>query len=90
MAYARRLGINLTVELQKVPHGRYMLFRIAHGREVQIIMDQGFGAWSLPRGSDQRSRFTADTAAQAAELGSVKGLVQRQSHRLSYIVAVAE
>ncbi|MCR6659661.1 MAG: DEAD/DEAH box helicase [Asticcacaulis sp.] len=90
MAYARRLGIDLTVELQKVPHGRYMLFRTAQGREMQIVMDQGFGAWSLPRGSDQRFRFTADPDTQAVELSAVNGLVQRQSHSLSYIVAVAE
>jgi len=87
-AYAALLGVDLTIQLEKVPHGRYMLFRTTQEREVQIIMDQGFGAWALPRG--QSFRFSADPAAQAAELGAVGGFVQRQSRTLSYIVAVAE
>lgn len=89
-AYADRLEIDLTVQLQKGPHGRYMLFRTTQGREVQIVMDQGFGAWSLPRRGGQGYHFAADPATQARALSAVTGFVQLQSQKLSYIVAVTE
>ncbi len=90
MAYAERLDLDLKVEIQKVPHGRYMVCRLEGGREVQIVMDQGFGAWCLPRDSNQRFAFAAAPSAQAADLSAVKGPVRRQSHQLSYLVAVAD
>ena len=90
LAYAAQLGLDLSVRFQKAPHGRYLNLYLQNDRQAQIILDQGFGAWSLLQSLDLRHNFQNSAAQQIQAIRNIKGLVQRQSYERSYLVAVAE
>jgi DEAD/DEAH box helicase domain-containing protein len=72
-----------------LPHGRYLSIRFADSNAATVVLDQGFGAWVLPRHVSVRYNFDDDVGAQAKRLASVNALIQRRGIGKTYLVATA-
>ncbi|MDQ6436652.1 DEAD/DEAH box helicase [Mesorhizobium sp. LHD-90] len=80
-------GLVTTVRQLDVPHGRFMTINFADKSRAKIILDQGFGAWALPRGIQVRFDFTADHTHQVERLATVNVLLQKQGVGNTYVIA---
>ena len=86
----KQRGVRVSVRHTDVlPHGRYLNIRFADSSAATIVLDQGFGAWALPRHVSVRYDFDADVGAQAKKLASVNALIQRRGIGKTYLVATA-
>jgi hypothetical protein len=63
-----------------------MVLTFDDSTSVTLVLDQGFGCWSGPKGIPLRFDFDADPQDQAAKLMALNAVVQGPSDP-SYIVA---
>ena len=82
-------GVRVSLRHEDVPHARYLNIKFANGGAATIVLDQGFGAWGLPRQVSLRHDFGADVAAQARRLASVNVALQRRGVGKTYLVGTA-
>jgi hypothetical protein len=83
-------AIRVTVRHADVPHGRYLNIRFADGATATVVLDQGFGAWGLPRNVSVRYDFKADVFAQTKRLASINAVLQRRGVGKTYLVATSD
>jgi hypothetical protein len=86
-AYGARLGLNVVVAHGQAPHGRYLTISFENGARGRVILDQGFGAWRLPRGARLAHPFEAPAQKQAASMAAWNAAVTRTGVGSSYAVA---
>jgi hypothetical protein len=84
--FGKQVGLSVSVDQKSVPHGRFMVLSFANGREATIVLDQGFGAWSIPRHVRMRHNFSADAATQVAALRQVNAVLARTGAGKTYLV----
>lgn len=83
-------GLALSLTHGEVPHGRFMDITFKDGSNAMIVLDQGFGAWGIPRGRMVRYDFAPAPQAQARWLASFDIALQRRGAGRSYIVVSAK
>jgi hypothetical protein len=80
-------GLRVTLHHKDVPHGRYLAIKFKDGSGAAIVLDQGFGAWTVPRHVSVRHDFGADVATQAKKLMSINAVLERRGIGKTYIIA---
>jgi hypothetical protein len=83
-------GMSVSLHHKDVPHGRFLDIAFTNGSTATIVLDQGLGAWGLPRHVTVRHDFGADVVAQAQRLASVNAILERRGIRKTYFVATLE
>ena len=85
--FGKQRGLHVSLRQKDVPHGRYLDVDFADGTAATIVLDQGFGAWALPRQVTVRYDFAADAASQARRLATLNAILQRRGIGKTYFVA---
>jgi hypothetical protein len=83
----KQSGASVSVLHKDVPHGRYLAIKFKDGSGAAIVLDQGFGAWTVPRHVSVRHDFGADVATQAKKLMSINAVLERRGIGKTYIIA---
>lgn len=85
--YARRSALEARVEyLPEIPHGRTMNLVFKNGGRARVLLDQGFGAWTVLYGAHDHHPFSANPAAQASAMAQSGVLLRRSGGGETYIV----
>ena len=66
--FAARAGLKMTSRVGMPPHGRSITLEFEGGKTAQVLLDQGFGAWSTT--SAPRFVFNEAPVRQVAALAS--------------------
>ena len=86
--FGKQRGVRTSLRQKDVPHGRYLDIDFADGSTATVMLDQGFGAWGVPRNVTGRFDFGADVATQAMRLATVNAVIQRRGIGKTYLVAI--
>jgi hypothetical protein len=86
-AYATAQGFKLDVNLTHPEHGRRLALHLKSGQIVEIVFDQGFGAWRNDRGV--AFDFSRSAADQARRLAALNCGVRLPPGARTYLVASA-
>lgn len=90
-AYASLKRIDLTVSPGNVPHGRYMKIEFADRPSATIVLDQGFGPWSVSSiGQQSRHDFKASATRQAEEMAKQSAMLSRRGVGSTYLVVTRD
>ncbi len=84
-AYAAARGLKLDLQTSHPEHGRRLVLRLKSGREYEIVLDQGFGAWRCDRGV--AFDFSRPTAEQLRQLKALNCGARLPPGARTYIVA---
>jgi hypothetical protein len=88
IAYAKSRGLVLDLQLTRPEHGRRLTLQFVSGRKVEIVLDQGFGAWRSDRGVG--FDFSRPAQEQARRLSAVQCGVRLPPGARTYIVVEAK
>jgi hypothetical protein len=85
-AVAARLGLKGSLTLRRDRHAREMVLTFDDSTSATLVLDQGFGSWTGPKGIPLRFDFDADAHDQAIKLMELNTLIHGPDDP-SYIVA---
>lgn len=83
--YATAHGLKLDIQLTHPEHGRRLTLHLKSGRVVEILFDQGFGAWRNDRGV--AFDFSRSAVDQAKRLASLNCGIKLPPGARTYVVA---
>jgi hypothetical protein len=84
-AFARSVNLTLDFQTGNRSHARRLVVEFADGRQVQLLFDQGFGAWRSERGAG--FDFREHPVGQARALKTIQTGVHIPPGMRTFIVA---